>query len=227
MTTTACDDQFVSNTETHIAMYSIEEILRRNVADMEKELQRQRERAEAAESELKSAREQEPVAFWWIGPDGKDNGGPYRGKPSDAAIDNARNMGCEPQLLFAGPVSAPAVTEEWRAILQWLINQRGKAGHCHARPGIWDDDNGDKAGLPCEQCAMYDRARALVQSAQPVVNPDRLPNCRTCANRGQVNGLSQESFCESCVYQGRDWRKNHYMPVNVLKQEMQSVEVKK
>ena len=58
-------------------------------------------------------------------------------------------------------------------------------------------------------------ARALVQSAQPVVNPDRLPNCRTCANRGQVNGLSQESFCESCVYQGRDWRKNHYMPVNV------------
>lgn len=65
------------------------------------------ERAEAA---LKEAQEQEPGAFWWIGPDGKDNGGPYRGKPSDVAIDNARNMGCEPVLLYARPVpAAPAV----------------------------------------------------------------------------------------------------------------------
>ena len=60
-----------------------------------------------AEKALKE--EQEPVAFWWIGPDGKDNGGPYRGKPSDSAIDNARNMGCEPVLLYARPVpAAPA-----------------------------------------------------------------------------------------------------------------------
>lgn len=65
-----------------------------------------------AEKALKEAQEQEqePVAFWWIGPDGKDNGGPYRGKPSDAAIDNALNMGCEPVLLYARPVpAAPAV----------------------------------------------------------------------------------------------------------------------
>ncbi len=62
-----------------------------------------------AEKALKEAQEQEPVAFWWIGPDGKDNGGPYRGKPSDAAIDNALNMGCEPVLLYARPVhAAPA-----------------------------------------------------------------------------------------------------------------------
>lgn len=62
-----------------------------------------------AEKALKEAQEQEPVAFWWIGPDGKDNGGPYRGKPSDAAIDNALNMGCEPVLLYARPVPANLV----------------------------------------------------------------------------------------------------------------------
>jgi len=69
------------------------------------------ERAERAEAALKEAQEheQEPVAFWWIGPDGKDNGGPYRGKPSDAAIDNALNMGCEPVLLYARPVPANLV----------------------------------------------------------------------------------------------------------------------
>jgi len=78
-----------------------------------------------AEKALKEAQEQEPVAFWWIGPDGKDNGGPYRGKPSDAAIDNALNMGCEPVLLYARPVpAAPAVAvpAEWREVLTELAD---------------------------------------------------------------------------------------------------------
>lgn len=57
MTTTAFDDQFVINTETHITMYSIEEILRRNVADLEIVLRTQIERAEAAEAELLAVRE--------------------------------------------------------------------------------------------------------------------------------------------------------------------------
>ncbi len=42
------------------------------------------------------------------------------------------------------------------------------------------------------------------------------PDCRTCANRGQVNGLSQESYCDSCVYQGRGWRKNHFVDVSEM-----------
>jgi hypothetical protein len=37
------------------------------------------------------------------------------------------------------------------------------------------------------------------------------PDCRNCANRGRVNGLSQESYCDGCVYEGRDWRKNHFV----------------
>ena len=38
------------------------------------------------------------------------------------------------------------------------------------------------------------------------------PDCRACANRGRINGLSQESFCDSCVWQGMSFRKNHYAP---------------
>ena len=36
-------------------------------------------------------------------------------------------------------------------------------------------------------------------------------DCRACVNRGRVNGLSQEAYCESCVHEGRNWRKNHFL----------------
>lgn len=35
------------------------------------------------------------------------------------------------------------------------------------------------------------------------------PNCNNCANRGLVNGLSQETFCEQCVWSGA-FRENHF-----------------
>jgi hypothetical protein len=87
------------------------------------------QRAGRAEAALKEAQEQEPSAFWWIGPDGKDNGGPYRGKPSDFAIDNARNMGCEPILLYARPVPAapavavPAVPDQFCDVTKLIVPQ--------------------------------------------------------------------------------------------------------
>ena len=69
MTTTAFDDQFTAEPE-HVAHrpYDTAAILRQNVADLERELQRQRERADRAETELKAAREQKPVA--WADGDG-------------------------------------------------------------------------------------------------------------------------------------------------------------
>ena len=85
---------------------------------------------DAIAAKIQKLERQEPVAFWWIGPDGKDNGGPYRGKPSDAAIDNARNSGCEPHLLFAAPVPAPSMpTDEhihaaYRVALGQSIRER-------------------------------------------------------------------------------------------------------
>ena len=95
MTTTAFDDQFTAEPEhvTH-RPYDTAAILRQNVADLERELQRQRERADKAEAELKAAR----------------------------------------------------------------------------------------------------------------INED----CLKCSNRGKTNGLSQESFCDSCIYQGKSWRVNHF-----------------
>ena len=36
-------------------------------------------------------------------------------------------------------------------------------------------------------------------------------DCRACVNRGRINGLSQETYCESCVHEGRNWRKNHFL----------------
>ena len=38
------------------------------------------------------------------------------------------------------------------------------------------------------------------------------PDCGTCENRGRVNGLSQETYCDSCVWQGHSFRVNHYAP---------------
>lgn len=35
-------------------------------------------------------------------------------------------------------------------------------------------------------------------------------DCLTCANRGVVNGLTQETFCDGCIYQSRSWRRNHF-----------------
>ena len=80
-------------------------------------------------------------------------------------------------LFYAFPVKAapaPAVSEEWREVLSGLLaiaekkgKKQGSPNHSHLRPGIWDDDNGPVlSGKPCAECAMYDKARALLQSAE-------------------------------------------------------------
>lgn len=69
--------------------------------------------------------------------------------------------------------AAPAVPDEWREVLSGLLaiaekkgKKQGSPNHSHLRPGIWDDDNGPVlSGKPCAECAMYDKARALLQSA--------------------------------------------------------------
>ncbi len=37
--------------------------------------------------------------------------------------------------------------------------------------------------------------------------------CSNCANKGKINGLSQETFCEFCVY-GVKFRRDFYVPIN-------------
>lgn len=36
-----------------------------------------------------------------------------------------------------------------------------------------------------------------------------MADCTKCVNRGKTNGLSQESFCSSCVHQ-ESWRVDHF-----------------
>lgn len=36
------------------------------------------------------------------------------------------------------------------------------------------------------------------------------PDCGQCANRGHVNGLSQESYCSHCIHSEK-WRKDYFV----------------
>lgn len=121
-------------------------------------------RAEKAEAELKELREQEPATFVHD-PNGTSIGGTH------IEIADALPLGTD---LYTRPIPAPApaVPDEWREVMAGLIAIAGKKGkkqgspnHYHKRPGIWDDDNGQVlSGKPCAECAMYDKARALLQS---------------------------------------------------------------
>ncbi|WP_420957527.1 hypothetical protein [Burkholderia gladioli] len=48
-------------------------------------------------------------------------------------------------------------------------------GHAHNVPGVWDADNGSKAGKPCAWCMTWNRARAALAAlpapAIPAVDP--------------------------------------------------------
>ncbi|MCR4319717.1 MAG: hypothetical protein NUV74_05200 [Candidatus Brocadiaceae bacterium] len=58
---------------------------------------------------------------------------------------------------------------EIKAMLFRLIDEIGvrdrndgnAPGHCHRIPGIWDRDNGDKAGTQCSWCAIWAKAKSM------------------------------------------------------------------
>ena len=107
-------------------------------------------------------------------------------------------------------IPAPAVPAEWREVMAELaadLQSACDAEHPHRDqyPSVMRKYNNDME--------IVEKARALLQSADHSErNLEKFaPDCRACANRGQVNGLSQESYCDGCVYQGRSWRKNHFV----------------
>ena len=129
--TTAFDDQFAPEPVEPVRQpYDTAAILRRNVADAEKEMQRQAERAESYAEAMRSLAS-------YVGAGG------YNADAVDAGVFEDK--------------------------IRWGIGE--------------------------------------IIARMEKVDPD----CRNCANRGQVNGLSQESYCDGCVYQGRSWRKNHFV----------------
>lgn len=169
---------------------------------------------DALASELAKLREQEPVAYldYWKS-DGtgivrkqRTTGVPFFNHPIPAPAlptptpfipdDDTRRNDAE----FAAQQAAPSVPEEWRAGLSRLLDTFERC----------------EAGFPPHvelRFAVRDEARALLQSSDHSehVLEKVAPDCRICANRGRINGLSQESYCDSCVYQGRDWRQNHFV----------------
>lgn len=38
-------------------------------------------------------------------------------------------------------------------------------GHCHSIPGVWDSDNGAKAGTKCAWCLVWNRAKSEIEAA--------------------------------------------------------------
>ena len=61
-------------------------------------------------------------------------------------------------------------TDKLRHLLSRLLEEEsmydrgdGNApGHCHEVPGVWDRDNGKKAGKPCAWCALWAEAKATI-----------------------------------------------------------------
>jgi hypothetical protein len=95
---------------------------------------------------------------------------------------------------------APSVPEEWRE----FVKRTAEVGLHATNSGV---------ECTCYRCVAIRGARALLQSVDhSEQTPEKVaPDCRTCANRGRINGLSQESYCDSCIYQGRGWRQNHFV----------------
>jgi hypothetical protein len=61
------------------------------------------------------------------------------------------------------------------------------------------------------EAILYSLADAMLQSRAVKDFLTSKADCRACVNRGRVNGLSQETYCEGCVHEGRNWRKNHFL----------------
>lgn len=64
-------------------------------------------------------------------------------------------------------VAETAETIPGRYVKPW--HHGNSPGHGHAVPGVWDDDNGDMAGQPCEQCAEWCEFIAALQRLAEVL----------------------------------------------------------
>jgi hypothetical protein len=206
--------------------YDMVAILRRNVANLEIALKQQTERAKAAESELEAVREDNHAMMLEIDGMRTELAKPAQQKPVMKYMgrrltpkDTMESWGIDcdvsvqPEIgtpLYAAPVPAPAVPLQWREVMAELAADLQAAcdaeyPHRAQYQSVMRKYNNDME--------IVEKARALLQSADhsELAIEKVAPDCRACANRGLVNGLSQESYCDGCVYQGRSWRKNHFV----------------
>jgi hypothetical protein len=222
--------------------YSTEAILRRNVADLELALRTQTERAESyaetlrslasyvgaggynsdtvdagvfeekirwgigeiigmldrANAELAKLREQNPslyIAF--------SDCGQFVRFWTRSKTDMQAQQLATPDMQIAGFYSAP------------IPAPRKGATHCDDCGLTWLDDGLNPLGCPyCKDAvpapAVPEEWRDDVFAAAEEL---RSTDCRTCINRGHTNGLSQETYCDSCMWYGAYWKKNNYNPL--------------
>lgn len=81
----------------------------------------------------------------------------------------ARSAYAECQRIDAERDKAKAESDNLRKILNELLEQIGDSdrgdgnapGHCHEIPGVWDRDNGNKAGKQCAWCALWAETKRM------------------------------------------------------------------
>ena len=119
---------------------------------------------------LRACAEVVPVATVRIHDTGGNAGIAWSGVPTETAGVMRRGTP-----LYDHP-QPPSVQHDALAALRRLVNaiidddggdDDGNApGHAHETPGVWDDDNrAETAGKPCELCAAWNHARAVVAAA--------------------------------------------------------------
>ena len=64
------------------------------------------------------------------------------------------------------PAPADALVEALELVLAQSGADQGAPDHCHSKPGVWDNDSGNRsvgrAGQVCRECGVWDRARAAL-----------------------------------------------------------------
>lgn len=71
--------------------------------------------------------------------------------------------------------------------------------------------HGLPVGTPSQTSDTF--RQGVAWALQSTMQSASTPDCQTCANRGRVNGLSQETYCDSCMWYGACWKKNNYNPI--------------
>ena len=108
-------------------------------------------------------------------------------------------------------------TERAEAAEAELANLRKQKPVAWINLNKWTPSNGPRCVTPEEyekELELLTKLTAVYAAPVPAVAAPLTAqaDCRACANRGRINGLSQESFCDSCGWQGMSFRKNHYAP---------------
>jgi hypothetical protein len=66
------------------------------------------------------------------------------------------------------------------------------------------------AGLSPKELLIHaqEEAMDLANYLEVLIQQEKV-DCTKCDNRGKVRGLSEETYCQSCIYQ-HSWRVNHF-----------------